>query len=326
MEFLADYGQFLARTITIAALVLAPAAAAVVMLRGRVTPETRVEIRSLNRKLESMTQALQAAMLPKKERRRAAKELQARRRAREKSPADARRRLFVLRFQGDLRASAVASLREEVTAVLGVARPQDEVVVVLESAGGTVHGYGLAASQLRRVRERGLHLTAAVDRIAASGGYMMACVADRVVAAPFAIIGSIGVVGQLPNFNRFLKKHDIDIELHTAGDYKRTLTLFGENTDQDRAKFREELDDAHRLFKEFVREHRPQVDIDAVATGEYWFGRRALDLGLVDELRASDDYLVAATAESDVYELSCPRRRTLAERLLGPGAQILERI
>jgi serine protease SohB len=203
--------------------------------------------------------------------------------------------------------------------VLTVATPADAVLVVLESAGGTIQGYGLAASQLQRLRAGGIPLTVAVDRIAASGGYMMACVAERIIAAPFAIIGSIGVVAQLPNVNRLLKKHDIDYELHTAGEYKRTLTVFGENTERGRAKFQAEIEDAHALFKEFVGRHRPQLELGRVATGEYWFAERALAQHLVDELRASDDYLLTACADRNVYEVRWVRRRSWMERMAGPA-------
>jgi len=223
----------------------------------------------------------------------------------------------VLDFQGDLRAAAVASLREEVTAVLNVARPgEDEVLLRLESAGGLVHSYGLAAAQLLRLRERGVRLTVVVDKVAASGGYMMACVAERIVAAPFAVVGSIGVIAQLPNFHRLLKKHDVDYEQFMAGEFKRTVTLFGENTEQGRRKFQEEIDDAHALFKDFVKTHRPQVLLEQVATGEHWYGARALECRLVDELCTSDAVLLAARAEADVYEVSYGVRKPLLARVL----------
>ena len=130
-------------------------------------------------------------------------------------------------------------------------------MVRLESGGGLVHGYGLAAAQLVRLKDAGLTLTVCVDKVAASGGYMMACVADKVVAAPFAVIGSIGVVSQLPNFHKWLKNHDVDYEMFTAGDYKRTVTVFGENDAEDRAKYQEELEQTHALFKHFVNTYRP---------------------------------------------------------------------
>ena len=213
------------------------------------------------------------------------------------------RRVFVLDFNGDIEASAVENLREEVSAVLSVAGADDEVIVRLESAGGVVHGYGLAASQLKRIRERGVKLTVAVDKVAASGGYMMACIADQIIAAPFAVLGSIGVVAQIPNFNRLLKSQNIDVEMHTAGEYKRTLTMLGENTEAGREKFLEELEDVHELFKTFVAENRSKVDIAAVGTGEAWYGQRALERQLVDLLMTSDEYVIKKLKENAVYEV-----------------------
>ncbi|EIX6195821.1 protease SohB, partial [Cronobacter sakazakii] len=196
----------------------------------------------------------------------------------------------------------------------------------LESPGGVVHGYGLAASQLQRLRERQIPLTIAVDKVAASGGYMMACVANNIVAAPFAIIGSIGVVAQIPNFNRLLKRNDIDIELHTAGQYKRTLTLLGENTEEGREKFREDLNETHHLFKEFVHSMRPSLDIDAVATGEHWYGVQAKEKGLVDEISTSDDLIIARMAEREVVSLRYMQRKRLMDRFTGSAAQSLDRL
>jgi serine protease SohB len=222
----------------------------------------------------------------------------------------------VLNFNGDIRASAVEMLRREITTVLTQADPaHDEVVLCLESPGGLVHGYGLAASQLARIRQQGVPLTICVDKVAASGGYMMACIGNRIIAAPFAVVGSIGVVAQLPNVHRLLKKHDIDVELMTAGEYKRTLTVFGPNSDAGRAKFQEELDDTHALFKEFVAGHRPQVEIDRVATGEHWYGQRALELKLVDELKTSDEYLVERAKAAELFAVRYVPRHRLLTRL-----------
>ena len=221
----------------------------------------------------------------------------------------------MLDFKGDMRASAVASLREEVTAVLAFARPEDEVLVRLENTGGLVHEHGFAASQLMRVRERGIPLTVSVDRIAASGGYMMACVADRILAAPFAILGSIGVLAQIPNFHRLLDRHGIDFEQFKGGEYKRTVTLFGENTDADREKLRQDIEEIHTIFKHFVTEQRPGLDIDKVATGEHWLARRAKDLGLCDELITSDDYLLAANERAELVGVRFEARKRFATRL-----------
>lgn len=321
MEFFNDYLLFLAKTATILAAVLIIAAALVGLSQrgaGR-GGKDRVEVKHLNRRYEDMALTLKSAMLP----RRALKQLRRGRRKRDKQQAGTEsKRLFVLDFHGDIRATAVDALREEVTAILTVAEPGDEVLLRLESAGGVVHGYGLAASQMLRLKAHGLKLTVAIDKVAASGGYLMACVADRILAAPFAIVGSIGVVAQLPNFHRLLKKNAIDFEQFTAGEFKRTVTLFGENTDKARAKFQQDLDDTHRLFKGFVTEHRPALDVDRVATGEYWYGTRALDLQLVDELRTSDDFLLAASREWSLFEIRYRGHRPLMNRLLSATGRL----
>ncbi|WWP01401.1 MAG: protease SohB [Candidatus Dasytiphilus stammeri] len=222
-----------------------------------------------------------------------------------------KRIIYVIDFTGSIDAKEVNSLREEISAVLLVATNNDQVLLRLESYGGTVHNYGLAASQLQRLRNKGIFLTVAVDQIAASGGYLMACVANQIIAAPFAVIGSIGVVAQFPNFNRFLKRNDIDFELHTTGEYKRTLTLFGENSEQGRQKFREELSEIHQLFKRFVHEMRPALDIDRVATGEHWFGRNALEKGLIDAIGTSDEFILKKieTCELMAVHYVCRHKR-----------------
>lgn len=226
-------------------------------------------------------------------------------------------KVFVLNFLGDLQASAVEQLRQEVTSVLTVATPSDEIVVRLESPGGVVHAYGLAASQLQRIRAQNIPLTATIDKVAASGGYMMAAVADKILAAPFAVVGSIGVVAQVPNVHRLLKKHDVDVELITAGEHKRTLTMLGENTDEGREKFTEQLEDIHKLFQEHVVAHRDAVDIKEVATGEAWYGQRAIDVKLVDRLITSDSYLAECATDREVYLLRWAVQKKPLERLLG---------
>lgn len=226
-----------------------------------------------------------------------------------------KQRLFVLDFDGDTEASSVESLREEITAILATANKKDSVLVKLKSPGGMVHAYGLAASQLKRIRDAGHHLTIAVDEVAASGGYMMACVADKIISAPFAIIGSIGVIAEVPNFNRLLKKAHVDYEQHTAGDFKRTLTIFGENTTHGREKFKQELEDTHQLFKMFIHENRPGLDIDKVATGEHWYGSQALALGLVDAIKTSDDIIVESLKDKEVYAIKYEIKRALSDKL-----------
>lgn len=236
-------------------------------------------------------------------------------------------KIYVLDFKGDTAASAVDNIREEITLILATAKAgRDRVVVRLESPGGMVHGYGLAAAQLVRLRDAGFHLTICVDKVAASGGYMMACIASEIIAAPFAVVGSIGVVAQVPNFNRLLKEHHVDFELYTAGQFKRTVTMFGENTPEGKAKFEEELQQTHELFKHFVEKYRPQLNVEKVATGEHWYGRDALDLNLVDKLQTSDEYLLSLLPQHDVYVIQTRRKPTLGEKIGLQAAQIADQL
>ncbi|AGA89063.1 ClpP class periplasmic serine protease [Thioflavicoccus mobilis 8321] len=311
IDLLSDYGLFLAKTVT---LVLAIAIPLLLLMRSRATPadRERLEITDLGDRYREMGDALKEASLPRK----GLRQLRRGQRHRKRAVETDQPRLFVLDFHGDLKATDVASLREAVTVVLLDAGPGDEVLVRLENAGGVVSEHGLAASQLVRIRERGIPLTVAVDKVAASGGYLMACVADRLLAAPFAVVGSIGAVAGLPNFRRLLERHGVDFELHTAGAYKRTLTLFGENTEAGREKVREQLETIHRLFKDFIAEYRPSVDLERVATGEYWYGPQALELGLVDRIQTSDDYLLSARERARIYQVKYTKRKRPMERLV----------
>ena len=311
MEFLQNYGLFLAKTVTVLlAFLVAVIVAAGLGSRSRGGSRERLEVTRLNDRLDSFRHALERRLLDRKALRRLVKQ-----RARARRQAASRPRLFVLDFNGDLRASQVESLRQEISGILLVAGPDDEVLVRLQSGGGMVPNYGLAAAELARLKGRVRQLTIAIDRIAASGGYLMACVADRILAAPFAIVGSIGVVAQLPKFRRLLKKDDVEFELLTAGEYKRTLTVFGENTEQGRQKLKQELEDTHGLFKDYIRRFRPGLDVDRVATGEYWLGERALELGLVDDLRTSDDYLLERSEQAELLQVRYRRKQSVGKRL-----------
>lgn len=339
MEFLADYGLFFAKlfTLLVALLILIAFIGGMRLKEKMRQGMGQIEVRHWNDKLRKLQEMLRSEVLDKpalkqlakqekhKQKQEAKQEKQQRKAAKQTGeqsaepddgdPEQAKHNVYVINFHGDIRAQAVDALREEITAVLSVANAGDEVVIKLESGGGLVHAYGLASSQLLRVKEKSLKLTICVDKVAASGGYMMAAVADHIIAAPFAVLGSIGVLAQIPNFHRFLKKHDVDFEMLTAGEYKRTLTMLGENTDKGRKKFQNDLEDTHNLFKEFVAEHRSQLDLAEVATGEVWFGKRALDKGLIDELCTSDAYLVARCEESEVYEVKYTEKKPLQERI-----------
>ncbi len=323
MEILHETLQFAAKGFVIFLVIAASMAAVIALSRrgSRVWRGSRLEVVQLNERLESLSDALRFSSLGKKELKAA---LKARKTA-ERGKKERKTRVYVLDFEGDLFASRTVSLREEITAICGVASEGDEVVLRLESAGGAVPHYGFAAAQLARLKEKKLKLTVSIDRIAASGGYMMACVADSIVAAPFSIIGSIGVVAQVPNLNRLLKKLEVDFLELTAGEYKRTLTMFGEVTDKGRQKFQDQLEETHQLFKGFVKTHRPSLDVDAVSTGEYWLAKRGLELGLVDRLVTSDELLVERAREADVYGVSFHHAESWRDRLGGFVAATAER-
>lgn len=361
MEFLSDYGLFLAKTATfVLAIFVVLSLIASFAMRNKKHDKGHLEVTRINEKYEQTRDMLRDAMLDeeafklqekaekkrlkaekaekKKAAKLAAKELEkkgADKKGSDKKEAGAesadlenetsneiphKKRIFVLDFYGDIKASECELMREEISAILTQATEKDEVVVKVESSGGMVHSYGLAASQLARITQKKIPLTICVDKVAASGGYMMACVANKIVAAPFAVLGSIGVVASLPNFHKLLKKNDIDYEMFTAGEYKRTVTMLGENTEKGREKFKEDLEDTHVLFKEFVSEHRPQVDINKIATGEVWFGRRAKEVNLIDEIKTSDEYLLEQIESADIFQVEYVFKKSIQEKL-GLAAQ-----
>lgn len=322
--FFADYGLFLLKTVTIvvAIVVIIGSAAAA---GKKAAQQEGLEIEDLNKKYKTLANALKQVVMKKSDWKKEAKAAKEQDKAEEKADKP-RPTVFVIDFKGDLKASAVPSLREEISAVLDVANKDDQVVIRLENHGGVVHEHGLAASQLARIRDREIPLTVVVDKVAASGGYLMACVADKILAAPFAILGSIGVLAQIPNFNRMLDSHGVDFEMITAGKYKRSVTMFGKNTDEDRAKLKEELEDVHTLFKGAVSKYRPDLDLEKVATGEHWYGTRALELGLADELKTSDELLAELAEDHHLYRLQYKIKQPLQKRLMANADALLERV
>ncbi len=309
MEFLAQYGIFLLKSFTIVFAIIFLFAG--IFAVGR-KPKPKVSVTHLNKHFNELQEKIQKEINQKKiKKKKAAKD------DKEKSC------LYLIDFEGDIKASQVESLRDEITAVLSVAKDNDEVVVRVTSPGGTVNGYGLAASQLQRIRDRKIKLTVCIDKVAASGGYLMACVAEQIIAAPFAILGSIGVVAQMPNFHRWLQKNNIDVELMTAGEYKRTLTMFGENTDKGRKKFQEDIESIHQVFRDYVLNHRKQLDIDKVATGEHWLATDAFNLKLVDKLQTSDEYIINNLEKYNAYKIEVQAKQTLINKLLRPAAKLL---
>jgi len=325
MSWLYDFTLFLTEAITIVVAILAVVAGILSMtIKGRHhKSREHLDIHDMNEEYHQMTLKMQAGSLPAKELKHLLKSHKKQKKTKTKS--ERKKCIYVLDFKGDIRASKVSSLRREVDAVLLAAQTGDEVLLRLESPGGVVHGYGLAASQLYRFREQKIRLTVAVDKVAASGGYLMACVADQIIASPFAIVGSIGVVAQLPNFNRLLKRHNIDFEQFTAGEYKRTITLFGENTDKARNKMSQELQQTHDLFKEYITRCRPVVDIDQVATGEHWFASQAIEFNLLDKLQTSDSFLLEQRQQADLIGVRYTIKPPLQERLGSLAQMLLDR-
>ncbi len=325
---LIELSLFTAKSLVIVCLILIVLIVFFTLLaKSKEKTKGRLIIKNLNKKYDEITESILAETNTKKEFKQFLKEKKKTEKAKQKSEKEKNlKNIYVLNFQGDIKASAVSSLSEEINAVLSVAKPSDEVVLKLESAGGMVHGYGLAAAQLMRIRAKQLYLTIMVDKVAASGGYMMASVANIIYSAPFAIIGSIGVIVQLPNFNRLLTENNIEFEQITAGEYKRTLTMFGKNTEQGKEKLQHEIDDVHQLFKNLIMEHRQQIDIKKVATGEHWLGLQALDLKLVDGIKTSDDYLLERSKEANLYEIIYVTKKPFLSKLSSAANMFKEKL
>tara|TARA_Y100000992_G_scaffold122372_1_gene80152 strand:+ start:313 stop:1344 length:1032 start_codon:yes stop_codon:yes gene_type:complete len=328
MNFLIEYGMFLAKALTI--IVSIGAVLSMIISASQKTnrgdDNGEIDILPLNIDFEKTKNKLRIATVEDSEKKIERKKIKQESKNKNALNSKSKKRIYVVNFEGNIAASAVENLREEITAILSIANKKDEIIVRLESSGGMVHSYGLASSQLDRIKKAKLKLTICIDKVAASGGYMMACVGDKIIAAPFAIVGSIGVVAQMPNFNKLLKKHDIDFELLTAGEHKRTLTLFGKNTDKGREKFIEELNETHELFKEYVAQRRPNIDINKIASGEIWFGSRARELSLVDEISTSDEYICSCFNSAKVFEIKFVRKQKLLQRIGGSVESSITRI
>ena len=324
MEFFADYGIFLLKVITIALAITIPLLIIVGSSKSKTTSKGSLVVKNLSKKYENMGSSIRSSLLNPKELKKYNKEIQKKNKKDQKKPSkdDA---VYVLNFNGDIQASEVNKLKHEINAILLSDTKCKEVVIKVESGGGSAYAYGLCAAELKRLVDNKINLTVCIDKVAASGGYLMSCVASKIIAAPWAIVGSIGVIAQLPNFHRLLKKNSIDFEMHTAGEYKRTLTTLGENTEDGRKKFKSELEDLHLIFRDFVKEQRPQVDTKVVATGEVWQGDKAIEVGLIDELGTSDDYLVGLSKKLKLYEIEYIEKKNLSERFAFSAQLLIEK-
>jgi len=325
MDFLAEYGIFLAKVITIVVAIMLLAGFLVTLTQKEKDRKRNLKVKKVNKRFDAYEDIIKQEALPKSKYKEFAKEKKRELKEAEKAAEEKPRpRVFVITYKGDMKASATSSLREEITAIITTATSHDEVLIKLESPGGIVHEYGLAASQIKRLRDHNIPVTVAIDRVAASGGYMMACIANRIIAAPFAIVGSIGVIAQLPNFHRLLKHNHVEFEQIMAGEYKRTLSMFGENTQKDRKKMQEEVENVHQLFKHFVTSNRPAIDIDQVSTGEFWHAIDAKERHLVDELQTSDDYLLSASKHSDIFHVCYKIKKPIISKMQMAASTFIE--
>jgi len=306
VELISNYGLFLLKTITIVVSIII--IISVIVNSKKNTTEGSLEVRSINKDLDSLEEGIKKNILSKQEFKKFVK-------SKKKNSKKLSNKIFVIDFKGNIKASEIISLRREISGILLSFKKGDEVLLRLENSGGTVHEHGLAASQLKRIRDKNIPLTICVDKVAASGGYMMACVANKIVASPFAIIGSIGVIAQVPNFNKLLKNKGVDFEQQTAGNYKRTVTMFGKNTDKDRKKLKEQLEDIHSLFKEFIKDNRRNLDVEKVSTGEYWYGKDALKLKLIDKILTSDEYIISMKDRFEIVRIKYKPAKSISDKL-----------
>ncbi|MBR78492.1 MAG: protease SohB [Woeseiaceae bacterium] len=323
LEIFLEYGLFLLKVITV--LISVIVLISFVAASKKSNTSEGLEIENLNEKYKGLSDSLNKAVMEKDEWKKKQKSEKAIAKKNKKKKTR-KPKAYILDFIGDIKASAVPSLREEVTAILDIAKRNDQIVLRLDNHGGVVHEHGLAASQLARIRQKKIHLTVVVDKVAASGGYLMASVANKIYAAPFAILGSIGVIAQLPNFNRLLDNYGVDFEQITAGQYKRNVTMFGKNTDEDREKLKDQLEEIHELFKSSVNEYRPQLDLERVATGEHWYGSKALELGLIDEIKTSDELLIEMAKKYEIFSVKLKIKKPLKKRLLSNIDSLLEKV
>ena len=317
IELLSNYGLFLLKTITVVISILLILNFIINSKKNK--NKGNLVIENINSELLSLEENVKKSILTSSDFKKYLK-------LRKKGKKVIEKKLYVLDFHGNIKASEIRSLRREISAVILSYKKGDEVLLRLENSGGTVHEHGLAASQLKRIKNKKIPLTICVDKVAASGGYMMACVGNKILASPFAIIGSIGVLAQVPNFNKLLQNKGIDFEQHTAGNYKRTVTMFGKNTDKDRKKLNEQLEDIHELFKNFIKNERKSVDIEKVATGEYWYGKNALDLNLIDEIITSDEYILSAKDKFDIIRIQYKPLKTLSDKLTKLSSGITSKV
>lgn len=211
----------------------------------------------------------------------------------------------VLRFEGDTMATGRQDFARMVDEVLHNKERIQRVIVVVNSPGGGVSVYGQMFAGMERMRNAGVDVTACVDTYAASGGYLMSVPAQRIIAAPFAMVGSIGVVSEFMNFNKLLRRLGVEPMTITAGELKRTVTPLSEVTEENKAAYKAQLEAIHRQFIAVVKKYR-EVDADRVCTGNHWTAAESVELklNLVDGLATSQEYLFEANQTEDLVTIS----------------------
>ena len=160
------------------------------------------------------------------------------------------------------------------------------ILVRIDSPGG-----GVAPSQeiydaLKRAREKGKPVVASIGSLGASGGYYIACAADKIVADPGSVTGSIGVIMQFPVIRDLLRKLGIDYEVIKSGEFKDIASPLRPMTDKERRLLKEVILDVYSQFVDVVAESRglPKDSVLKIADGRILSGRQAYELGLVDTL------------------------------------------
>jgi serine protease SohB len=306
-NILANYTIFFLKITTIIILLLLTLIMCLIIIKNK--DNKYIKIKNINKKYITFKKLFLSEILKKTEKKQIIKNIN------EEEKITKTKNLFILNFNGDINASDINNLKDILSVIILNKKYVDEVLIKLTSNGGIVTNYGLAATQLKRLKNENINLTISIDTIAASGGYMMACVANKIIASHFSIIGSIGVLGIIPNINKILNKNNIEIEYHTSGKYKKTLSIIGENTEIGRKKFIESLENTHFLFKNFVKENRSQINIEEIATGEYWYGIDALKLNLIDKIQTSDEYIMENLNTTQIYEIKLNEKTNIKNKI-----------
>lgn len=203
----------------------------------------------------------------------------------------------------------------------------EAVALMINSPGGSATQSALVADRIRGLAaEHDVPVLAFCEDVAASGGYWLACAADEIYAHPTSLVGSIGVVSGGFGLTGLIERHGIERRLHTAGENKARLDPFQPEKAEDVEWLLGMQGELHELFIEWVRARRGDAlrESSDLFTGEVWTGRRAKELGLVDDLGTARDVLARRFPDAEPVTIE-PRRPLLARLglggVLGPAAR-----